>query len=63
MSRDVDYYVTDSQGCRSQADPTPTLPSSPASPCSRTMENLDQLSATGLPVSDLNRENLLSSDW
>ncbi|KAI8940731.1 hypothetical protein NX059_001996 [Plenodomus lindquistii] len=27
------------------------------------MENLDRLSATGLPVFDLNQENLDSSDW
>jgi len=28
-----------------------------------TMENLDKLSATGLPVFDLNKENLVRKDW
>lgn len=32
-------------------------------PCTSAMENLDQLSATGLPVFDLNEENLQRKDW
>jgi hypothetical protein len=35
---------------------------SPA-PCIRAMENLDKLSATGLPVFDLNSEHLEQKDW
>jgi len=27
------------------------------------MENLDKLSATGLPIFDLNEENLKRKDW
>ena len=35
---------------------------SPA-PCTLAMENLDKLSATGLPVFDLNQEHLDQNDW
>ncbi|KAL7771829.1 hypothetical protein CFE70_001779 [Pyrenophora teres f. teres 0-1] len=31
--------------------------------CTSAMENLDKLSATGLPIFDLNEENLNRSDW